>query len=320
MSKQVNIEAVSGPLAGRRIELRQGGEIVVGRLPECDLSDPDDHSLSRKHCRFEYRPPDCVLVNLSTNGTLVNGAPADQVRLRSGDEVTCSQTTLRVTFVESHTRTAAADGTVPARPGGKQRWTCRAEPCRSGLVRYAGTRERPAPLEMLELLSQSLPVYAIIHFQKIGLPIPDDLRRDYLFFWLPEVAAASASPLIVAPADLPEYAAVVEEGWGKDGIAHFATRLDRSALVDHLRAATDYREGARGFLGYCWPELLNTILTYHAPDAAARVMQGIDAVLVESDEAPGGWHLYGDAGLADLLERAGLECTGDKATSEPAAK
>jgi len=65
-----------------------GDRLVLGRLKSCDIC-LDDRNASRQHAAIEREGAGWLLVDLeSTNGTLLNGEPADRVRLRDGDVIT----------------------------------------------------------------------------------------------------------------------------------------------------------------------------------------------------------------------------------------
>ncbi len=100
----VTAEVVEGPEEGPyavlvlpdggRVEIGDGGPLVLGRLPECDvvLNDPN---VSRRHAEFRRTADGVVVTDLgSTNGTRVNGVPVREQPLESGDEVTVGSTTL----------------------------------------------------------------------------------------------------------------------------------------------------------------------------------------------------------------------------------
>lgn len=82
-------------LDGRRIELGEQ-PVVIGRLPECDISLPDPN-VSRKHVEVKRRGHDFVLVELgSTNGTKVNGAwVSGERKLEDEDRIQLGATEIR---------------------------------------------------------------------------------------------------------------------------------------------------------------------------------------------------------------------------------
>jgi hypothetical protein len=66
--------------------------IVIGRLPECDITIMDSN-VSRRHAEIQPRAETFVLVDLgSTNGTRVNGVRVTERELRDGDELALGNT------------------------------------------------------------------------------------------------------------------------------------------------------------------------------------------------------------------------------------
>ena len=74
------------------------GTFVVGRDPNCDLSEQDP-LLSRRHAEFSERASQVSVRDLgSRNGILVNGVKQPQAVLRGGDVVQVGS--LQVKFLE----------------------------------------------------------------------------------------------------------------------------------------------------------------------------------------------------------------------------
>jgi hypothetical protein len=64
-----------------------GGDLVIGRHPECDivLAGP---GVSRRHARLTFRDGAWIVQDLdSTNGTIVNDARVGRCRLNAGDRL-----------------------------------------------------------------------------------------------------------------------------------------------------------------------------------------------------------------------------------------
>ncbi|MGH7856358.1 MAG: FHA domain-containing protein, partial [Candidatus Binatia bacterium] len=69
------LEFHDGPRAGKRLELPDAAEILLGRSPECEIV-VAAASVSRKHARLRRENGGYVLEDLgSANGTLLNGKP-----------------------------------------------------------------------------------------------------------------------------------------------------------------------------------------------------------------------------------------------------
>ena len=84
--------------AARRVPVA-GGQIRIGRAPECELVLRDSR-VSRRHARLMGRDGVLVLTDLgSTNGTRVNGHRITEVVLGAGDRVQIGETSLVVEAV-----------------------------------------------------------------------------------------------------------------------------------------------------------------------------------------------------------------------------
>jgi serine/threonine protein kinase len=92
MSAQLTV--VSGPDKGRSFPLQAGATFQVGRsqATTTKLTDP---SVSRVHCEIDFDGHKALLVNISSNGTLVNGKTVGQHELRHGDVIRVGGTELR---------------------------------------------------------------------------------------------------------------------------------------------------------------------------------------------------------------------------------
>ena len=93
----VILEAVSGPVAGRRIEVRGGSIIRVGRTGKSDHAIAEDSYLSGLHFSVECDGTQCRIRDLgSSNGTFVNGSRITDQVVQEGDTVVAGGTTFRI--------------------------------------------------------------------------------------------------------------------------------------------------------------------------------------------------------------------------------
>lgn len=93
----VILEAVSGPVLGRRIEVRGGSILRVGRTGKSDYPIADDGYLSGLHFSVECDGSQCRIRDLgSSNGTFVNGSRITEQVVQEGDSVVAGGSTFCV--------------------------------------------------------------------------------------------------------------------------------------------------------------------------------------------------------------------------------
>lgn len=182
----------------------------------------------------------------------------------------------------------------------------------TGLILCRGDTSEIGPGEIASRLAEFSPAYVIVDFNKVSCPPPVQLRtREYLFDWFESNVAEVASPLVVMPADLPDWSSLVDELWGRDAVICLFSHRDKADLLKHLRRSChpgdsdDQRPG--GMVGYCWPSVLTPLLLFSNSDQVAALLDGIDAVLVEFPDLPEAWQVIGRDGLVSTLKQLGLE-------------
>jgi gamma-glutamylcyclotransferase (GGCT)/AIG2-like uncharacterized protein YtfP len=94
----VILEAVSGPIAGRRIEVRSGTILRIGRTAKSDYALGEDSYLSGQHFAIENDGNEARARDLgSSNGTFVNGERVvSENVLREGDSLTAGGSTFTI--------------------------------------------------------------------------------------------------------------------------------------------------------------------------------------------------------------------------------
>lgn len=91
------LEAVEGPAKGRKVELRLGGTITIGRTNRSMVSFAEDECMSGLHMAVGLSNGTVRVQNMSkTNGTLVNGVPIEAVAVQPGDQIKTGDTTFVV--------------------------------------------------------------------------------------------------------------------------------------------------------------------------------------------------------------------------------
>lgn len=116
MAAKVVLSVVGGPGGAQEIVFDKHDIVVFGRALHCHVSIPNDRFLSKNHFLIEANPPSAVVLDLgSTNGTMVNGAPAvGRVALKDGDVVSAGAIEAKVAVREEEVK--AGD------PGEAQTW------------------------------------------------------------------------------------------------------------------------------------------------------------------------------------------------------
>lgn len=104
------LEVRSGPLAGKKIPVRTGETVLIGRSPDrAQFAVPHDTHMSGVHFAVECGPSGCrVIDKKSTNGTQLNGAKITEAMLASGDEIKSGQTVFVVRIVPDDQLPAAS--------------------------------------------------------------------------------------------------------------------------------------------------------------------------------------------------------------------
>jgi len=318
---RVVLEIVSGPFEGRKSVLSSHDSLTVGRSDWAQLVCAYDERMSRVHFKVKTDDIGCYLDDHSSrNGTFVNGVRVTDCMLRAGDKISAGVTDF-VVDVEGDSpeqaRTAHGTSWVPQdidsaiQKSTQQRLDVpyTIENCESGLTLYRGRLADLAPAKLALVLRLLHPLHLIVDLNRLGVPLPEGLGvPQYLFDWLDEPAAKAASPVVISPAaDNDAWKPLVDEGWGGDAVICLFSKLPVTELLAQLRAACRARSGG-GFaiLGYCWPGVLAPVLLHSPARQVSRFMAGIEVVLVEFPDLPETWQLFGDAMLAQALNRFGF--------------
>lgn len=143
----VVLRVTAGPHRGTEYVFDRHDTFVVGRSTEIHFPVPEDRFLSREHFLIEFNPPICLLKDLgSTNGTRVNGARVDEIRLRDGDVIAAGKSSFEILVDDSREsfvairclacgRDAPADIALAVQPDDvRVTWLC--DPCVAHRRRY----------------------------------------------------------------------------------------------------------------------------------------------------------------------------------------
>ena len=318
---RVVLEIVSGPFKGRKTVLSTNDSLSVGRSDWAQLVCTYDERMSRVHFKLRTDEYGCYLVDHSSrNGTFVNGMRITDCMLRAGDQINAGFTDFVVEIEgDSPERARTLHGTswVPKDidsvilKSTRQRLSVpyTIESCDSGLTLYRGQIADLTPAKLALVLRLLHPLHLLVDLNRLGLPLPAGLGEpQYLFDWLDGPAAKAASPILISPeAENDAWRPLVDEGWGGDALICLFSKMLAPELLAHLRSVCRGRSGgASAILGYCWPGVLAPVLLHSPAKQVSRLMAGIEVVLVEFPDLPETWQLFGDAMLAQALNKFGF--------------
>lgn len=303
----------SGPATGRKVLLRSGQRLTVGRSSLNDFAIEHDDQMSAKHFEVVTNSYSCCLVDLdSSNGTHINGGPVDHTELRDGDQVSAGATLFRVNIEggndsedrQSNKSIATERKFAPVDPmqvnslqtDRKQipadLWEdISIETLSTDLVCCHGHSPMAVTAEQL---AENIPLYLLVDFRKIGQWTPAALESPGLLFdWLPAEAASANSPVLFPAATAPGWRQTVDDAAGKDAVVLIFSSLSLEELVVHFRK--QLRSGPQEpaeLLGICWPSILAAQLTVGQSLVAQQIMAGIEYVLIEQPDTCS-WRLIG---------------------------
>jgi len=93
----VVLEAVSGPITGRRIEVRAGSILRIGRTTRADYAIGEDSYLSSLHFAVECDGVQARVRDMgSSNGTFVNGSRITEQLVQQGDSLAAGESTFTI--------------------------------------------------------------------------------------------------------------------------------------------------------------------------------------------------------------------------------
>ncbi|MBI3861432.1 MAG: FHA domain-containing protein [Planctomycetia bacterium] len=318
---RVVLEVVSGPFKGRKTVLGTNDSLSIGRSDWAQLVCTYDDRMSRVHFKLRSDEMGCYLIDPSSrNGTFVNGMRVTDCMLRDGDRINAGMTDFVVEIEgdsPEQARTMTGTSWVPKdvdsvlQKSTQQRLNVHytIEPCDSHLTLYRGEIAALSPAKLALVMRLMHPLHIIVDLKRLGMPLPEGLGEpQYLFDWLDPLAAKAASPILISPAaDNDAWKPLVDEGWGQDAVVCLFSKLPTADLVAHWRTICRGKSGGHpAVYGYCWPSVLAPVLTHSPASQVSKLMTGIECVLVEFPDLPETWQLFGDAMLAQALNKFGF--------------
>jgi hypothetical protein len=266
------LEAISGPITGRRLEVRGGSIVRIGRTGKSDYAIAEDGYLSGLHFSVECDGTECRIRDMgSSNGTFVNGSRITDQVVREGDSIVAGGSTFRV-HVDLHV------DLVPEMAGGPRVSTA---PMPIPIAGDSGYSPGEAAL-LNALYAPGEAVFAVVD------PSRDSRIPTFLDAGGEAHLMLGENAFLVAlPAGSRLGHVLIKDGWGRgwgfyatspQGIeqihAHFASFVN-------MRAST----GAAITLRFWDPRVLRAMIPVMPPQEAEAFLGPCGRILVEAEKA-----------------------------------
>lgn len=161
---ELHLRVTKGPHEGREEVYSGAVSVVIGRALDAQFSLSKDAKCSRLHCRIDFRPPICEILDLnSTNGTFVNGEQIEKCRLVDKDSIQIGNSKFHVYLGAPKERTSPPSLPVASTPRQIAEFTIESQLGEGsfGTV-YAASRpnsDRKFALKLLSKMSLDSPVH-----------------------------------------------------------------------------------------------------------------------------------------------------------------
>jgi hypothetical protein len=296
----VVLEAVSGPVTGRRIEVRAGSIVRIGRTARADHPIGEDSYLSSLHFAVECDGAQCRVRDMgSSNGTFINGSRITEQLVQEGDSVAAGESTFTVHVeMPAPLQTGGARGATATTPmfTDPPREAAGAPAARTATVVLPGSAglwpgfSRGQSI-LLRALYPTVPgtqpgaVYAVLDATR------DSRIQAFLDasgeHYLPLDPSARAPIYVVAPAPQGRLLDVlIKDGWGHGWGFFCMSSFAMEEVCAHLRNyVTLYTGAGRPLTFRFWdPRVLRSLAPALPPDEAQDFFGPLARIVVEGEK------------------------------------
>jgi hypothetical protein len=286
---RVTVEIVSGPSAGRCLELRTGQIANVGRAHWAELSLPGDSSLAGMHFAIACGVDNCTVRALNREWPVfVNDTKVGQETLQNGDLIVAGSHTFQVriegaTVARAAPLPAAAPPVSPAPPP-------EAEKPRPKTAAVAKSDAGVQPVDLLDVLRRAQPLYALLDAARddrvLELVRESGDEHQCLYEGDKAVELAEVAPHLVR---LPTHSLILEkllhEGWGKSWGVYLTSHGSFQDVRKHFRHFLRVESEGQAFLFRFYdPRVLRVFLPVCNPEESHQFFGPVNCFLIEARE------------------------------------
>jgi hypothetical protein len=285
----VTLEATAGPIAGRKIEIRAGSILRLGRTPKADYAIGEDSYLSSQHFAVECDGTQCRIRDLgSSNGTFVNGERITETVAREGDSVIAGGSTFAIHLDVSQAAASAASGgrAHSAFTEGQPRANPMA-PMVTGEVRLEWPGFSRAQSALLSALyKDDLPVHAVLDGSRDSR-IPTFLDASGESYAALDPEGPVPAYVVLLPRESRLLHVLIKDGWSHNWGFYCATNAGLEEVCAHWRRYVLLRtEDGRALTLRFWdPRVLRALVPMMPAQEAADFFGPVRRLLVESEKA-----------------------------------
>jgi pSer/pThr/pTyr-binding forkhead associated (FHA) protein len=289
----VVLEAVAGPIQGRRIEVRSGSIVRLGRTAKSDYAIGEDSYLSGQHFAVEHDGVQCRVRDLgSSNGTFVNGDRVTERIVRDGDSLVAGGSTFTIHVNASPAAPASANvfairaNTAPTATFVSPRGLDETPPTpvTGGRASWSGF-SRPQLVLLNALYQGGDNVYAVLDASRDSrIPAFVDASGE------PYAALDAAGKIPAFVVALPREArlldVLIKDGWSHGWGFYCTTPASLEELCAHWRSYVFLRtEDGRAVTFRFWdPRVLRALAPVMPAREAAEFFGPMSRMIVESDK------------------------------------
>ncbi len=278
----VILEAVSGPVLGRRIEVRGGSIVRIGRTGKSDYPISEDGYLSGLHFSVECDGTQCRVRDLgSSNGTFVNGSRVTEQVVQEGDSVVAGGSTfvIHIDLMPSITgvgMTRAATVPTPLAVATKVMGDPAPQP--GG---YS-----PAETALLNALySQGEEVFAVVDASRDSR-IPAFLDAAGEPYTSLDTSGRAAAYVVALPAEARLVHVLIKDGWGRGWGFYGTSKAGLETVRAHFTSFVNLQtpSGAAMTFRFWDPRVLRAMVPAMAPEEADAFFGPCERIIVEAEK------------------------------------